>query len=167
MYLGLLAENNIGALYHFTDRSNLPSIREHGAIFSWHYCETNGIPIVSGGGGLSRSLDMRIGLENFVRLSFTPNHPMMHVAMRRRIITDPVVLEIDLEVLLWKNTKFADRNAARYDAKIGHKITDFRKIQFDKIKHSDCRELAKADRPFFQAEVMVWERIPVEFIRNI
>lgn len=68
----ILEQHCITSLYHFTDRSNLQSIKQHGALFSWHHCETNSIKIpVPGGNQLSRDLDTRKGLQDFVRVSFT------------------------------------------------------------------------------------------------
>ena len=57
-------------------------------------------------------LDERKGLGDFVRLSFTPRHPMMYVALREGRLSDPVILEISLGVVLIPGTLFSDRNAA-------------------------------------------------------
>ena len=74
----IIKENNISALYHFTDMSNIDSIKQNGGLFSWQYMENNNISISKpGGDGFSRQLDKRKGLQDYVRLSFTKNHPMM------------------------------------------------------------------------------------------
>jgi len=35
-YRRILEQNGITDLYHFTDRSNLPSIKHHRGLYSWH-----------------------------------------------------------------------------------------------------------------------------------
>ena len=95
----ILSQNRITKLYHFTDRDNLESIIKNGGLYSWKDCEERGISIPKPGGGgpgsTSWSLDERDGLERYVRVSFTEQHPMMYVAMNENRISNPVILEID------------------------------------------------------------------------
>ena len=105
----LLEQNNITKLYHFTDRDNLENIIKNGGLYSWKDCEDRGIDIPKPGGGgpgsLSWSLDKQAGLEHYVRVSFTANHPMMYVAMNEGRISNPVLLEIDPEVIYDENAR--------------------------------------------------------------
>ena len=130
----LLEQHHITKLYHFTDRDNLESIIKNGGLYAWKDCEERGITIPKPGGGgkgsLSWSLDSRDGLEHYVRLSFTPQHPMQYVAMNDGRISNPVTLEIDLEVIYDEATRFADRNATRNGACVGDALDDFRRIHF-------------------------------------
>ena len=104
-YFRVMKLNNVEKLYHFTDRENLESIKKNGGLYSWDFCEKNNLSISKPGGDeLSRSLDKRYGLENYVRLSFSRNHPMMHVAKSQNRINNPIILEIDPEVIFWKNS---------------------------------------------------------------
>ena len=67
----VLENNGIRYLYHFTDRRNIPSIKRHGGLLSWSYCEKHKIDIPNpGGGNLSRNLDEMRNLQDYVRLSF-------------------------------------------------------------------------------------------------
>lgn len=167
-YQETISVNKIQTLYHFTDRANLQSIKRHGALYSWHYCDNNNIPIPApGGDDLSRSLDRRYNLQNYVRVSFTRNHPMMYIALNQNRITNPVILEIDPEVIFWNNTKYANKNATRNDVSIGSEVEDFRKIRFDIVRLNKHFDLEDSDRPYFQAEVLILEKIPIEFILNI
>lgn len=62
-YIEILKRHNISTLYHFTDKSNIESIKKHGALFSWQYCVKNNIEIpMAGGDKLSRKLDRRYQL---------------------------------------------------------------------------------------------------------
>lgn len=70
----ILERHGITKLYHFTDRDNLGSIIRNGGLYSWADCESKSIGIKKpGGDDLSRHLDRRRGLQNFVRVSFVPN----------------------------------------------------------------------------------------------
>jgi len=125
----VIAEKNITVLYHFTDRANLQSIRNNGGLYSWEYCEDNNIRITfPGGDDLSRSLDRRYNLENYVRLCFTKNHPMMYVAQKQGRINNPVILEIYPEVIYWKDTLFSDMNATKNGHTKGGTLQDFQRI---------------------------------------
>lgn len=164
-----LRQENIVRFYHFTDKENLQSIKLHNGLFSWDYCIKNNIVVPHfGGGDLSRSLDSREGFQNYVRVSFTRQHPMMFVAQKDGRIQNPIILEISLEVAFLKETKYSDRNATRNGAKIGNDIEALNRIKFDlvkKNKHFDIEN--EEERVYFQAELLILEHIPIEFITNI
>lgn len=160
-----LANNEISCLYHFTDRSNLSSIVNNGGLYSWKSCEINGIDIISpGGDNTSRSLDSYYGLDDFVRLSFVSKHPMMFAALKQDRISDPVVLKVSTDVVLWKETRFSDMNATRNGHNEGPTINDFRSINFSVLKRKDYFSLEEQERQYYQAEVLVKSFIPMEFI---
>ena len=167
----VLKENGITKLYHFTDRDNLESIIKNGGLYSWKDCEEKNIPIpMPGGGGqgsLSWGLDTKKGLEHYVRVSFTTQHPMMYVAMNEGRITNPVILEIDPAVIYDENTKYADRNAAGNDVRVGSSIDDFKAIHFKSVKARKHFDLDIDEQPFFQAEILVKNFIPLQYITNI
>lgn len=167
-YQSLLNQHNITKLYHFTDRDNLRSIIENGGLFSWADCEEKGIKIAKPGGGqTSRDLDRRDNLHHYARVSFVKEHPMQYVAMREGRISDPVCLEIDPEVIYWKDTKYADRNATKNGANVGGEYSDFQRIHFRSLKVAKHFDLNEDEREFFQAEVLVKNFIPLEYITNI
>ena len=167
----LLEQNNITKLYHFTDRDNLENIIKNGGLYSWKDCEARGINIPKPGGGgpdsLSWSLDKQAGLEHYVRVSFTANHPMMYVAMNEGRISNPVLLEIDPEVIYDENACYADRNATRNGAKIGGTLNDFKQIHFQTVKAKKHFDLDADEQPFYQAEILVKNSIPLKYITNI
>ena len=116
-FQAVLEQNRITKLYHFTDFDNLESIIANGGLYSWADCDEKGIKIAKpGGSSQSRSLDQRDRLEHYVRLSFAKDHPMQYVAMNDGRISNPVVLEIDLETALWADSLYADRNATKTGA---------------------------------------------------
>jgi hypothetical protein len=132
-------------------------------------CERKGIKIAKpGGGSLSRQLDSGRNLEDYVRVSFTTQHPMMFVAMKDGRISNPVVLEIDLEVALWEDTLYSDRNATRSGAIVGGDFANLMTIRFGlfnrMMRYFDMNDEAKMH---YQAEVLVKNFIPLQYITNI
>ena len=169
-FKAILDQHKIVKLYHFTDRDNLESIIKNGGLYSWMDCERKGIKINKPGGSpVSRQLDSGRNLEDYVRVSFTTQHPMMYVAMKDGRISNPVILEIDPEVIYWNESLFANLNAARYTIKpnIGPSISDFKQIHFQSVKARTHFDLPEEEQPFFQAEILVKNFIPLEYIKNI
>ena len=122
-FFTILISYHVTSLYHFTDSSNLPSIKRYGGLFSWGYCEIKGIEIPCPGGvQFSRDLDIRRGLQDYVRLNFNRNPPMLYAAPH---ITDPVILEVDPSVIYWATTIFSNVNATDNSAIIGDSLWKF------------------------------------------
>ncbi len=150
-YQQIIEEKGITYLYHFTDRDNLKSIIENGGLYSWADCEAKNIHIAKpGGDDLSRSLDRRDGLQNFVRVSFTQNHPMMYIAINQDRISNPVILKISPEVIYWQNNKFSDRNATRNGANVGGQLDDFKKIHFGSVRQKTILTSMRTNSSIFR-----------------
>ncbi len=162
-------DNRITKLYHFTDFDNLESIIQNGGLYSWADCDEKGIKIAKpGSSDSSRSLDKRDRLEHYVRLSFAHDHPMKYVAMNEGRISNPVVLEIDLETAFWENSLYADRNATKNGANVGGSLDDLKEVRFGlfnrMMRYFDMSDEAKTH---YQAEVLVKNFIPLQYITNI
>lgn len=167
-FKAILDRYGIKKLFHFTDRDNLESIIQNGGLYSWEDCKQKGISIPRpGGGDLSRQLDARDGLGSFVRISFTQSHPMMFSAMNDGRISNPVILEIDPEVIFLNDTLFSDRNATKNGASVGSDIDAFRSIHFNSVLASSVFDLDSSEQEFYQAEVLVKSFIPLKYITNI
>lgn len=167
-YKAVLDSHGIKKLYHFTDRDNLESIIKNGGLYSWADCEERGITIPKPGGSQSsRSLDSRDNLQRYVRVSFVTEHPMMYVAMADGRISNPVILEINPQVIWWQHSKYADRNATKNGAQVGDSLSDFKAIHFNSIKAKKHFDLPDDEQMFFQAEVLIKNFIPLEYIKNI
>lgn len=167
-FLSVLKSNNITKLFHFTDRDNLESIISNGGLYSWADCEHKGIDIPKPGGSIniSRSLDSRDGLQDYVRLSFVKNHPMMFVAMNEGRISNPVILEIDIETALWENTLYADMNTTKSGAHVGGTLNDLNAIKFN-IFDNSYFDLDDDEKTYYKAEILVKNHIPLSAITNI
>lgn len=167
-FKAVLDKYNITKLYHFTDRENLESIIENGGLYSWADCESKGIQIKRPGGGLlSRELDSDKNLQSYVRISFTRNHPMMYVAMNDGRIVNPVILEIDPSILSQPTSLFSDRNANKKYAQIGNEFEDFYRIHFSTVTEKTHFNLSEDEKPYYQAEILIKNWIPLSAITNI
>ena len=162
-YLNILKENSIEFLYHFTARENLKKIKELGGLYSWQYLKDHNVTIPNAGGDeLSRGLDEKYGLQDYVRLSFCKDHPMSY--KKRKEGSDIVVLKIALEPVIFQDTLFSDMNATDNKHNHGGGIDDLKRIHFD------CTKLGFTDgmdKKYKQAEVMVKTFLPINYILNI
>jgi hypothetical protein len=167
--LNFLRSKGITYFYHFTDESNINSIKLNGGLYSWDSCEEKGIGINRPGGDhISRSLDMRYNLENFVRLSFVKEHPMKYVASRDGRIRSPKVLTIDIETATFKKTLFSNMNATTNGHLKGDDLSFLRnEIKFHIVKQPNQFNLSVEEKPFYQAEIMVEEHIESKYITNL
>lgn len=160
-----LEDNGVRCFYHFTDRKNLESIRKNGGLYSWSYCEKNGISIpVPGGSSSSRSLDRRYHLEDYVRLSFCEDHPMAFRLQEEG--ADLVLLKINTDVATLKDTLFSDINATDNNHHHGGKLDDLKRVDIQATKQT----YVSKESPFFkkhQAEVLVKTHIPLDSIINL
>jgi hypothetical protein len=167
LFVNVILDNGIEFLYHFTDDSNLTSIKEKEGLYSWAFCESNNINIpMPGGDSLSRTLDKRKGAENYVRFSFCKNHPMEYVAKRDRRIINPVKLLCDTELIYHIGTKFCNMNATKNEAIISDTLEYFQNIDFG-ICDKNYLRLNQSEKSKYQSEVLVYEHVPIKYILNI
>lgn len=161
----ILSSNGIRCLYHFTDRRNIPSIKRHGGLMSWHYMKSHNITIpCQGGDSDSEELDVKYGLQDYVRLSFCCDHPMAY--RLKQSGSNLVLLRMKIDVAWFKNTMFSDINAADKLHTHGGELEDLQRVDFRATQRTFVR---KDDEDFktHQAEVMVKTFVPLEYIINI
>jgi len=153
-FKAILDQYGITKLYHFTDRSNLESIIKEGGLYSWMDCDKKGIKII----GDIPIYVARDSVEVWV------NPKVFQLEGR---ISNPVILEIDPEVIYWKSSKYSDSNATRNDVCVGENLDAFKKIHFNSVKARTHFDLTDEEKPYFQAEILVKNFIPLECIKNI
>lgn len=161
----ILDENQIDYFWHFTDRQNIESIIKEGGLFSWNYCQSNDIAISNpGGDALSRNLDVKNNLQDYVRLSFCSDHPMAY--RKEEEGADIVYLKVSRDVALFESTMFSDINATDNSHHHGKCIEDLKRVNFAAVKKT---YVSRDDEEFksHQAEVMVKTFIPIRYILNI
>lgn len=85
--------------YHFTDRKNLASIRNHGLLSARELRRLNLIEqVTTGGDANSLAADIAKGTDGYVCLCFTTGHPMQYICRTQRGL-DPVYLHLSPEVI--------------------------------------------------------------------
>jgi hypothetical protein len=94
----------ITRLYHFTDRRNLPLIRELGGLLPASELAKQSVQVPAPGGNeWSRDADAMSDMDRYVHLCFRPNHPMEYLARQDGRIGDTIFLEIHPAVLkIWE-----------------------------------------------------------------
>lgn len=161
----LFRKLDIEYFYHFTDERNLDSIRKYGGLLSWKACNAYNIKIsYAGGDELSRQLDLRSGLEDYVRLSFCEDHPMAYRCKKAggRL----VLLQIRTNIAFWHDTLFANMNATDNNCSIGERFSDLAKINFVAVKKTYVSR-EDEDFKYHQAEILVKTVVPKEYIVNL
>jgi len=160
----VLKRHGIKSIWHFTDKSNLASIKKYGLLSLSHLLQTNIYVPCFCADDMSHYLDRQIGIDKFVHLSFVKDHPMYHVAKRDGRIPNPMWLEIDLSVLHEDNTLFSDevankRGASIFDANDLESMIDFDSILYERDfwKRKEARK----------AEIMVANNITLDDIRGV
>ncbi len=99
----------IRVLYHFTERSNLASIRSSGGLYSWNSLVERGIHVPKpGGNDWSHEADERLGLADYVHLCFKDEHPMEYTAKKDGRLSDTIFLRINAQVLDLPGVLFTD-----------------------------------------------------------
>jgi hypothetical protein len=164
----ILKRNNVMTFYHFTDESNIVSIKKSGGLYSNSELQKKYISPRYASGGDSRSLDKSTGLDEYVRLSLTKSHPMMHTALTCGRIGRPKIIEINPLIALMPNVLFSDRNALRKGAKIGSTHNDLLNINFNLIQgNTSYLDMFDDEKMYYQAEILVKGRIGSEMFLNI
>lgn len=161
----------ITILYHFTDRRNLPSIREQGGLHPLSDLRHKQIAIPAPGGNeWSHDADAARSLDRYVHLCFRATHPMEYRARQEGRIADSIFLHISAEVLQWDGSRFTP-DVSNKSGVESYTIEQARSmIDFDVLyTRTDWRDQAIKQR-LQQAEkyeILVPRSIPLELIRNL
>lgn len=152
----------ITSVWHFTDRSNLESIQEHG-ILSLSLLQQNNINVSCyGANQLSHDLDRQKGLDKYVHLSIIKDHPMQYIKKRNGEIPNPIWLEIDVSVLFENKSgcckEVANKSFAKcYDIQKIAEVIDLKML----LNHPPARH------PVKRAELIVANKIDYNKIKGI
>lgn len=94
-------------LYHFTDESNFDLIDKNGLVSKKRMRVEGWWPITTGGNEWSHTQDTAHGIDPYVSLCFTCNHPMKYLANKEGRLPNPRYLKIAPEVLSIPGVKIA------------------------------------------------------------
>ncbi|WP_322889963.1 MULTISPECIES: DUF7002 family protein [unclassified Yoonia] len=155
------------SLYHFTDTTNLDSIRKHGLLSKAELVARNLTATRPGGNDVSRTLDEQRGIYDDVSLSFTDQHPMAHECRKDDRHTDQVVLWINPSILLVEGVRLSLGIANAHNAVV-RPISEAIDDMDIGILYSwaDWRDPVIRERltPVHRYELLVPKRVPKDFI---
>lgn len=160
----VLEANGITTLYHFTARPNWDKIKGTGLLSQRRLIEKNIAPMYASSEN-SRTMDAGLNLDDYVRLSFTRNHPMMWIAKNEVPPgTEFLVIPISLDVILLEGVRFSDVNAVRTKTPPYAQIKDTpNHLRFDVLRQPKQFNLPAEVKPYYQAEVLVPRQVPYEY----
>lgn len=160
----------IGALYHFTDTRNLPSIRQHG-LLSWSQLHERGIvPSAPGGNQWSHDADRRHGLDRFVHLCLMNEHPMEFVAKQEERIADSVFLAISPTVLQKPGVLFSPEVANKSGVRLMDLEEAVTSLDFEVVyRRTDWKDpsIQERRRAARKIEVLVPDAVAPQLIRGL
>jgi hypothetical protein len=162
----------IPLLYHFTDVSNLPAIRRLGGLFSTSRLAEMGEAFCAGGDEDSLSLDRQCGMDAFVHLCFTDNHPMAFRLQERKPDANLTYLRIDCAILYQPGVMFATGVGYANDAQT---VTLAVAVERNLIDYQALYTWTNWNEPEAQrrrraaelCEILVPDYVPSAFIRNL
>ncbi len=159
-----LSKYSITSVFHFTDKSNLKSIEKYG-LQSLKNIFQRGIEVSRfGAESMSHELDRQRGLDKYVHLAFTNDHPMYYVAKNRGNIINPIWLEIDISVLFDYKTLFCDRVANQTNSNLFKAESVSQNINFSDMFYGGTFEAKKEAR---KAEILIFDKIETNLIKGI
>lgn len=164
----MIKKHRIEAIWHFTDRANLDSIKEYGGLLSLRQLEERDIAVPKPGGNeWSHDADRHKGLDVYVHLAFTPSHPMLFHARKEGRIVDPIWLKVDPSVLTGPKVRFSSdvsnkKGVPILDHEEALKKLDFEAL-FEYMNWNDQRINARL-RAAEKSEILVPDIIPIEKI---
>ena len=155
-------------LFHFTDRRNLPGIREHGLLSLDRLRKSGIVPAAPGGNDWSHDADQRLGLHRYVHLCLMNQHPMEYVAKQEGRIEESVFLEVASVVLDLPGVLFSCdvSNKAGVETHPLARIDDF--IDLEVVyqrtdgKLPDVQRRLQSMRKF---EILVPDHVPARLLR--
>jgi len=158
----ILKDYGITSIWHFTDKSNLDSIKKNG-LLSLNLLNQKKIEVSCyGANELSHELDKNLGFDKYIHLSIIKDHPMQYIKKRNGEIPNPIWLEIDISVLFKDTSKccnqIANSSSAKcYNIKKIAKVIDLEAL----LNNPSPRD------PIKKAEILVLNRIDYSKIKGI
>ena len=153
---------NITSIWHFTDESNLASIKKHGLLSLALLNKQNIDVSCYGGNELSHNLDQGKGLDKYVHLSIVKDHPMQYIKKQKGEIPNPIWLEIDISVLFENKSGCCSELANAGTAKC-YNIKDLDKVIDLQILLNNPRY----DNPIRKAQLIVANKIDYSKIKGV
>ena len=169
----LLTENGCTELYHFTDKTNVDSIRNVGLLSNLQLKDTE-IPITYFSDVSSRKKDAENSLDDYIHLSFIPYSPMSYSKKYDNKNLKEFWFKVNLEALRGATIKFSNKNGVKSDAIISSdaKVVPFgllnqvKEIFKNQNRNLYFKGLPEDQKNAMQAEVLVKSKIDTKFLQD-
>ncbi|RAI37115.1 DarT ssDNA thymidine ADP-ribosyltransferase family protein [Rhodoplanes serenus] len=158
-----------GGFFHFTDRKNIPLIKQHGLLSMKELNKRSIVVPAPGGNEISRIADVGCGMDKYVHLTFKPGHPMEKSAVEDKRITDLVHLKINPELILQSGVLITNDVANKNGVRVGSPTDMLDHIDLDVIYDwMDWKDKAVLARlkTAEKCEVIIPTCIPIEYVLN-
>ena len=141
----IIKKYKINYVWHFTDKANMSLIEENGGLLSLRNLKQRGVELpCCGGNEWSQNQDFYKGLDRYVHLAFTDDHPMQYCAVKEHRFDSPIWLKIDSSVILDRRVKFCAGVANKTGAVLLESRQASRRINFNALyDHTDLRNPEK------------------------
>ncbi len=166
--IGLLERFKLG-FYHFTDESNLESIRAHG-ILSMQQLREREISTVPGDNQWSQDADRYCGVDAYAHLCFLRQHPMEWSARQDGRINKTRFLRIDPSVLRLPDVMMTDQVSNKSGVKPRPANDLIPELDFQVMyTRTDWKdpEIQQRRKKAELYEILVPDCIPVDYITNL
>ena len=164
----IITKYRFDGIWHFTDRSNLESIKEHHGILSLGELDRKGIEIpIPGGNEWSHGADKIKGLHEYVHMAFLDDHPMLYRAKQDGRITDPIWLKIDASILIEDGVRYCSDVSNKSGVAILDVDQAIEKIDFEVLfTYMDWRdpEIQQRRQTAIKSEILMPKMVPIDKI---
>jgi ssDNA thymidine ADP-ribosyltransferase, DarT len=164
----IISKYKIDGVWHFTDRSNIALIEQHGGLLSLAELERKCVDIpVPGGNQWSHDADKMVGLHKYVHLAFLDNHPMLYRARQDGRINDPIWLKIDVSILLDDEVLFCADVSNKAGVPTFDATQAIREVDFDVLfTYMDWRsaDIQQRRQAAIKSEILVPNIVPIDKI---
>ena len=165
------AQYSVTKFYHFTDRRNLPQIRELGGLYSLARLREMEVEIpCPGGNQWSHDADEQNGVDRYVHLALKLDHPMEYLARQEGRLDRVLYLEIDAVVRFLDGVKFTPDVSNKSGVGM-HRLQEARDMIDFEVLYTQTNwgnpaiqhRLQKAEK----CEILVPDHVPLKYIRNL
>ncbi|MCX7558543.1 DarT ssDNA thymidine ADP-ribosyltransferase family protein [Sulfitobacter sp. F26204] len=153
--------------YHFTAADNVPGILTDG-LLSKQILDSLEVPYLGSGSQQSRTSDFQSGVNDYVSLSFTPDHPMQQAVKRENRVGPMKTIKVHPYVVVLDEVVFCEGMANAKDAEFW-KLPDAIKkglIDFEALYDESASVSAERLDKVTKYELLVLNCIPPKFLQR-
>lgn len=158
------------AFIHFTDKRNVPSIRQHGLLSTRQLRKMKIDVPAPGGNELSMEADKKFGMDAYVHLCFKTGHPMERSAIDDGRIENIMYLRIDPSVIKIPGVMITNGVSNKRGIALKPASEMLNEIDLEvlytrtKWKDAGIQERLKVAE---KCELLVPNSVPVDYITNL